>query len=143
MSNLEQLREEIARLKEELAKSREAELIKNAKPVGSGLSIISENLPGADPEELREVASHLIEKHPDIVVTLGTSDSNRAYICDASGSHSMEMGINANIIVKEMCKEIGGSGGGSSQLAQGGGPDVEKLEQAMKKGLELIKKQLR
>jgi len=73
-------------LKDELARSREEKLIKNAESVGGGISIISEHLPGADAEELRQVASHLIEKRPDIFAILGTSDSNRAYICDASGN---------------------------------------------------------
>ena len=137
-----ELKKDKARLKEELAKVREMDLIKNAEPVGD-LRIVSKILPGADAEELREVASLLIENYADTVVTLGTSDLNRAYICDASGNYAIDLGIHANSIVREMCKEVGGSGGGSSQLAQGGGPDVEKLKQAMKKGLELIKKQLR
>ncbi|HIH36893.1 MAG TPA: alanine--tRNA ligase [Methanocellales archaeon] len=138
-----ELQKEKARLKEELAKSRESDLIdKNVELVGD-LRIVSKILPDADAEELREVASHLTEKHPDIVVILGTSDSNRAYICDASGNYAIERGINAAPLIREMCKEVGGSGGGTSRLAQGGGPDVEKLDKAMKKGLELVKKQLR
>ncbi|NYT00693.1 MAG: alanine--tRNA ligase [Methanocellales archaeon] len=140
-----EFKKEIARLKEELAKSREKNLFNNPKWVSDNprIRVISENLQGADPEELRKVASHLIEKNPDTVVILGTSDSNRAYICDASGNDAIGLGIYANSIVKEMCKEIGGSGGGTSQLAQGGGPDVEKLDQSLNKGLKMIKKQLR
>ncbi|MDI6902250.1 MAG: alanine--tRNA ligase [Methanocellales archaeon] len=136
-----ELKKESARLKGELAKAREAGLIEHAERIGA-FRIVSQLLPGADAEELREVASLLIENYADIVVTLGTADLKRAYICAASGSDAMELGINADVIVREMCKEVGGSGGGSPELAQGGGPDVEKLDQALKKGLELVKKQV-
>jgi alanyl-tRNA synthetase len=37
---------------------------------------------------------------------------------------------------------LGGSGGGKAEIAQGGGERVEKVEEAMKEGLRIVKKEL-
>jgi len=41
--------------------------------------------------------------------------------------------------IKAAAKALGGGGGGRSELAQGGGPDVAKLEEALAAGREAMK----
>jgi alanyl-tRNA synthetase len=44
----------------------------------------------------------------------------------------------AGDLVREMAKEVGGSGGGKPDLAQAGGSEPEKLERALERLYELV-----
>jgi alanyl-tRNA synthetase len=46
--------------------------------------------------------------------------------------------VNAADIVREVCSILGGRGGGKPNLAQGAGPDVSRLEQALEHGRNQI-----
>jgi alanyl-tRNA synthetase len=46
--------------------------------------------------------------------------------------------VNAADIVREVCSILGGKGGGKPNLAQGAGPDVSRLEQALEHGRNQI-----
>ncbi|MBU3966565.1 MAG: hypothetical protein KKG76_04185 [Euryarchaeota archaeon] len=49
------------------------------------------------------------------------------------------MGVNAGAMVREMSKLVGGGEGGKPGIAQGGGTDVTKIEEALERGVELIR----
>ncbi len=66
---------------------------------------------------------------PDMISLVGsTHDGGKVAV--AVGSDAQASGFDAGAIVREICKEIGGSGGGKPDLAQGGGPDAGKLQAA-------------
>ena len=46
--------------------------------------------------------------------------------------------VNAGEIIGQVCSLLGGKGGGKPSMAQGGGPDVEKLDLALDVGRERI-----
>jgi alanyl-tRNA synthetase len=48
-------------------------------------------------------------------------------------------GINAAALIREMAKEIGGSGGGRADMAQAGGTDPSRIPAALEKLFELVK----
>ncbi|MDD1725075.1 MAG: DHHA1 domain-containing protein, partial [Methanospirillum sp.] len=48
-------------------------------------------------------------------------------------------GIKAGDLIKEICVILGGKGGGKPNLAQGGGPDVSRIDEAVAAGERLIK----
>ncbi|MBQ2615939.1 MAG: hypothetical protein IJF90_03685 [Synergistaceae bacterium] len=54
---------------------------------------------------------------------------------------AVNMGVNAGALVKEACAILGGKGGGRKNLAQGGGREGSKLEEALTRIRELVKEQ--
>ncbi len=46
--------------------------------------------------------------------------------------------VDAGEIIGQVCSLLGGKGGGKPSMAQGGGPDVEKLDLALNVGRERI-----
>jgi len=60
-----------------------------------------------------------------------------------AGKKAVEKGVNASKVIQEVSPIIGGGGGGKPNFAQGGGTQPEKLQDAVKKAEESIKKQLR
>ncbi len=85
----------------------------------------------ASPRELVSLASKIAE---DGGVGLFASTNDRVHVVVASGSEK----VNANEIVRQVCSELGGKGGGKPGLAQGSGPDRENLEIALENGKKLI-----
>lgn len=55
---------------------------------------------------------------------------------------SLDVPIDCSSIAFSIGKILGGSGGGKRNIAQAGGPKVEKLEEAKKKAIEMVKKEL-
>ena len=57
----------------------------------------------------------------------------------AVGKSGLDKGIKAGNIIKAASKVLGGGGGGKPELAQGGGPQAAKLDDALKAGLDVVK----
>ena len=55
---------------------------------------------------------------------------NAARITCFVGTAAIDSGVAADAIVRAMAKILGGSGGGSKDFAQGGGPRTERLKEA-------------
>lgn len=60
-----------------------------------------------------------------------------------AGERAQKLGVNAGAIVREMSKLVGGGGGGKAGIAQGGGTDITKIEEALERGVEMVRETLR
>lgn len=130
-----ELSKQNTRLKEELASALVSNMIANARPI-DGIRITSHISSHADMQELIKIAGKMREI-PDMVALIGsTSDGGKVVV--SVGRDAQASGLDAGAIVREICKGIGGSGGGKPDLAQGGGPDADKLDVAFGAGIDLI-----
>ncbi|MDY6959374.1 MAG: alanine--tRNA ligase, partial [Halobacteriota archaeon] len=135
-SEWKELRKENAKLKENLSQLRAESLRCDAVDI-DGLSVITKNIDGADVDELRKSVTCLADEN---IIGINASDVGGSAIIMASVPKSaIEMGVSAATIVKEASKVLGGGGGGKPDLAQGGGPKVENIEEALEKCLEVIR----
>jgi alanyl-tRNA synthetase len=130
------LKKENERLKEELARSRVYRMLGDASEV-SGLKVITEQVSGADSLELQKIATELLKT--ENVVALLASDFEGVKIVASAGEKAMKCGVNAGNLVREMSKIVGGGGGGKPALAMGGGTDPTRIQDALTRGLELVK----
>lgn len=120
-------RKRIRELNEITARVEASELLASAKNV-DGFKLITAVFEGRDSEEMRLLAHRLIESEPAVAL-LGSKEPGMARIVFArSGSLELNMGK----LVSDACAALGGKGGGKPDLAQGGGPDAEKLEEAIR-----------
>jgi alanyl-tRNA synthetase len=51
-------------------------------------------------------------------------------------------GLDAGKILREAAQVVGGSGGGRPEMAQAGGKDPNRLEEALERAVELFKRAL-
>lgn len=121
---------EIERLKEDLARVQLKSLASEATLM-DGLKVVVQKMGNADIDALIKAATLLAEQ--DYVVMLG-SDTGK--LVAAVGKSGLERGIKAGDMIRAAAKALGGGGGGRAELAQGGGPDVAKLDEALKAGAE-------
>jgi alanyl-tRNA synthetase len=124
---------EIERLKEDLAEARLKTLTAEAQNI-AGLKVVVQKMGSADIDELLKAATRLAEQ--DYVVLLG---SKTGKLVAAVGKSGLEKGIKAGSIIKAAAKALGGGGGGKPDLAQGGGPNIEKIDEALRAGGDAMK----
>jgi alanyl-tRNA synthetase len=130
------LKKENERLKEELARSMVYRMLGDASEL-AGLRIVSEQVPGADSLELHKIATEFLKQED--VVSLLASDVEGVKLVASVGEKALGCGINAGNLVREMSKIVGGGGGGKPALAMGGGTDPTRIQDALARGLELVK----
>jgi len=83
------------------------------------------------PRDLAAIASSVAGQGG---VALLASGTERAHVVLMSGTDR----VNAGEIIGQVCILLGGKGGGSKTLAQGGGPAIDQIDLALKVGKERI-----
>jgi len=122
-------------LERELAK-KEAESLLSQAEVVNGVTVLTAKVPSVQPQVLREMSDLLREKLKSAVVVLGTVYEDKPAFLAAVTPDLVAKGYDAGKIIKEVARVTGGSGGGKARLAQAGGKDKAKLDEA----LRLVKK---
>ena len=111
----------------ELAMTAEASrLLKDAARVGE-FKLVRAIFDDRELEEIRVLATKIVEQEAAVAL-LGTKDAAAARLVFArSGSLPQNMGQ----LLTEACQVLGGRGGGKPDLAQGGGPELHRLDEAI------------
>ena len=137
----ERVRQAMARIKQlesELGKIRRAEqtaevddLLRRASPVG-GASLIAESRAGREAGELRELALKVRGRlaEPGAVV-LASAGSGRATLVAALTKDLPGRGVTAGALLEPAARALGGSAGGKPDVAMGGGPRTDAVQDAL------------
>jgi alanyl-tRNA synthetase len=118
------LHRRVRALEEVSARVEAEELLATASADAQGIRLVTQVLENRDAESLKRLALALIS-HPHTIALLGSRDHDSARLVFAK---SVEAPGDMNALMREACELLGGRGGGKSDLAQGGGKDVEKLK---------------
>ena len=105
-------------------------------------SLIATNIPGMDRNALRNLGDSLKDKHKNAFILLASVEDGKPILMATAGDGAVKLGAHAGNLIKEIAPILGGGGGGKPQMAQAGGKDSAKLEEALKQSLESMKKQL-
>jgi len=135
--NLQEIKSLKKRLRDllELAMSAEASNMLAEATARQGFKLIHAVFDNRDAEELRLLASKVTAQE-SAVALLGARDEGRARLVFA---RSESLPHNMGELLAEACQLLGGRGGGRPELAQGGGPDAGKLNEAIRIAAEKIK----
>ena len=91
-------------------------------------------------EEAYELADIIREKLKSTVgVLAGIVDGKVVFVATVTDDLIKSKGIKAGEVVKQISKAVGGTGGGKPHLAQGGGKDLKKLDQALDSLPEIVR----
>jgi alanyl-tRNA synthetase len=105
------------------------DLASQTREVG-GVKVLVARTEVSDPKALREVADQMREKlQSGVVVLAGVGDGKVALV--AAVTKDLTAKYNAGTIVSRLSGSLGGKGGGRPELAQGGGTDVARLDEAL------------
>ncbi|MCU1278089.1 MAG: alanyl-tRNA synthetase, partial [bacterium] len=112
------------------------DLLSSVREVG-GIKVLSTRADVGDPKALREVADQLRDKLKSGVIVLGgVADGKVALV--AAVTADLVGRVHAGKIIGEVAKLVGGKGGGRPDLAQAGGTDAARLDEALESVYKLI-----
>ena len=128
-----QLDKEIADLKRKLTLGTGAggidDLIRGARDIPGG-KLLAVKVDASDAGTLRELAEKLRDKLGDAVVLVGAVNGPKASLV-LTVSKSLNDRYKAGDLIKGVATMIGGSGGGRPDMAQAGGTQIDKLDEAL------------
>lgn len=112
----------------EVAMRAEASELLDAAVERNGFKIVQAIFEGRELEEARILASQIVRREPSVAL-LGTRNTDGARLVFA---RSTSLTQNMGQLLAEACAMLGGRGGGRPDSAQGGGPNADKLEDAIR-----------
>ena len=124
---------EIDKLKSEIASLKMNSLANDFIEI-KGLKVINQLIDG-DFKELQKIATDFTDNGKVDVVIMGNNDGK---IVGAASQKAIDEGIKINEIIKTAAAILGGGGGGRLTLAQGAGKKTDKMDEAIKKAVDLI-----
>jgi len=124
------LEKEIANLKNERMVSKSQSLIDQAIAIGS-VRVLATKLLNADSKALRLTVDALKQQLGSAVVVLATVISDNKAQLIVGVTQDLLNKIKANELLQYVTEQIGGSGGGREDMAQGGGTKIAALENAL------------
>jgi alanyl-tRNA synthetase len=131
LNELKDKDKEIAILKAKLASGSEDEILKNIKEI-SGIKYNAAVLKDIDGDALRDLADKIKDKMGSGLVVLGSTSGEKVQFIAMATKDILAKGVHCGKIIKEIAKIAGGGGGGRPDMAQAGGKNAEKLDEAIK-----------
>jgi alanyl-tRNA synthetase len=101
----------------------------------NGITVLAARVPSTSLPILREMGDLLRDRLKSAVIVLGTVHDGKPGFVAMVTPDLVNRGLHAGDIVKQIAAVTGGSGGGKADMAQAGGKDKNKLDEA----LELVK----
>ena len=105
----------------------------SAEDVGE-VAFVGHRADGADAGDVRRLAldvrGRLAHDRPGVVAIVGSANGKPSVVV-AVNDAARSRGISANALVKAAATALGGRGGGKDDVAQGGGADTSKVDQAL------------
>lgn len=107
----------------------------------NGIPVLAAELSGIDMDNLRQIADDLKKKEKSCIIVLGTKEDGKVNLVATISPDLIEKGFHAGRLIKEVASRCGGGGGGRPDMAQAGGKNPEKLQEALSSVEEWVKKQ--
>jgi alanyl-tRNA synthetase len=114
----------------------------NDIPLVKNVPVLAVSIQQANADILRTMADLFRNRYKSGVVVLGTVVEEKPMLIAAVTDDLVQKGISANDIVKVIAPAIGGSGGGRPALAQAGGKDPSRLDEALQQVAALVSAKL-
>jgi alanyl-tRNA synthetase len=132
--------ERLRQAEKELERGRVAQLLAGAGQLAASatkvgdVNVVAQRADGASAGDVRalalDVRSRMSVSEPGVVVIIGGSDGKVAVVA-AVNDEARSRGLSANALVRAVGPLLGGKGGGKDDVAQGGGTDASRIDEAL------------
>jgi len=131
------LTERLGELEEQVAKAGSAEISKKAEEIAAsghkigGVTVFVGRGEDADQRSLLDLADRIKSRAGEAAVVLGGADDGKVALVASFSKGVVDRGLSAAEVVREAAQIIGGGGGGRENVAQAGGRDASRLDEAL------------
>lgn len=105
----------------------------------AGVKVVAKVVDDIDGNGMRQLSDTLLARLKSGVVVLGRRDEAKAGLI-VRVSADLTNRIKAGDVIREIVGHVGGKGGGRPDMAEGGGPEVARLQEAIDAGVAFIEK---
>ena len=148
VNKIASLHKEIKELQKSLADIEKAqvgnfaeEAVSKAEDIG-GIKVVCAKTTGNDGAALRDTADKIRDNLKDGIVFLASEAGDKILFVAMATKSAVDKGAHCGNIIKAAAAVAGGGGGGRPDMAQAGGKDVSKIDDAIAKAAEIIKEQI-
>ncbi len=131
IADLSDVRKKVRDLRQRLASADFTRVLEETAAV-NGVDVLTAHFKEADADTLRQMADRFRQRYPENgVAVLASVVDERPIIIVAVTEDLVKRGVKAGDLVKFVAKPLGGGGGGRPTLAQAGGKDPSKIDEAL------------
>ncbi len=129
-------------LQARLAKYQVHDLLNSVKTV-KGIKVLAGQAAAPDMDSLRGMVDLLRDKVGSGVIVLGSANGDKVSLVAAVSKDLLKSGLHAGKLIKEVAAVVGGGGGGRPEMAQAGGKDPSRLNEAVEKVCQVVAAQVK
>ena len=120
-----------------MAAMRTKSMLAGIKHIGD-TALLTAHVDGVDVNELKTMADTAKAQMTNGVVVLSTNTDGKITFVAMATPDAVKSGVHCGNIIKEITAICGGRGGGKPDMAQGGGTDAMKIDDALAKVDEIV-----
>lgn len=137
LGTIKSLKNEVEALKRQQAQNEMDSIMKDIREK-NGISYFSAEVQADSMDELRKVADLVKGKLPKGAFLLGTKAGDKVNLVGMASPEAVKAGVHMGKVISKAAKVCNGGGGGKPQVAQAGGKDPSKLQDALAEGLAAL-----
>jgi alanyl-tRNA synthetase len=130
MGDVHELQKVLGQVRRDLARLEFEALLQQVQDV-SGVTVLAARVQAAEVETLREMTDWLRNRLSSVVIVLGAVIDEKPTFVAAVTPDLVERGLQAGSLIKQVARIVGGGGGGRPTMAQAGGRDPNRLDEAL------------
>ena len=116
-----------------------AEILLDSKQDINGVSVLSARTEASNADSMREISDWLRDKMGSGIVVLGAVINDRPTISVGITRDLVDGGADARDYARDLGRIIGGGGGGRPDMAQAGGRNADKLDEAIAAAADIVR----
>lgn len=136
-AELKAVQSENESLKSKLAQGALGDVMDQVQEV-KGVKLLAARVEGVDMNELRDLGDQLKEKLGEGVVLLVASNGPKVNLLSMATEGAQKAGAHAGNLIKAAAAIVGGGGGGRPGMAQAGGKNPEKAQDAVDAAADIL-----
>ncbi len=141
MEHSRELEKTIDDFKQKMAAAKANNIMAGIKHIGD-VQLLTAQVDGMGADEMKAMADKIkAEVENSVAVLAANTDGKITFVAMAS-KDAVKLGVHCGMIIKDITAIAGGRGGGKPDMAQGGGTEVNKIDDALAKVDEIVMSQI-
>ena len=137
MTELKDAQKDIEAIKAKMAAAKAQDIMASVKHIGD-IDLLCAQLDGTTADGLKTIADKFKENTECGAVVLASNTDGKITFVAMATKAAVAKGVHAGNIIKDITAIAGGRGGGKPDMAQGGGSDAGKIDDALARVDDLI-----
>ena len=141
MAQCRELEKKIDDFKQKIAAAEVNSIMGGIKHIGD-VRLVTAQVDGMGVDEMKAMADKVKTKAENSVAVLASNTDGKITFIAMATKGAVELGVHCGMIIKDITAIAGGRGGGKPDMAQGGGTDANKIDDALAKVDDIVSAQI-